>query len=104
VPTELNNMMFPKTLLSVKHKEEKKLAVAARLMDTGNSYAVVDDAKPYGDPPAAIALPPLTTRVVRGLRISPKTDYESIRAQVLPPYTISRFLEDIKNARYRTNK
>lgn len=95
VPNELLCMMFPNALMAAQRKEEKREAVAARLMSI----------RAYGDPPAAIDLPRLTAPVVEGMRrrgISPRVTYESIRSQVTPPYTISRFVEDLRAANRKT--
>ena len=109
VPTDLLEMMFSSVLLASKRKEEKRMRVATRLM------AVIDDESGpvaasaaaavapghYGEAPG-ITLPPLTGRAATiGLRrISPKRDYNSVRASIVPLYTVSRFMNDLKGAKF----
>lgn len=101
VPPELLSMLFSANLLASKRKEDKRMAIANQLLDTGRDLAVVDTVGPYGDS-AGIEMPKVTTKALQGMRqrkISPKQDYESIRAQVVPTYTISRFVEALKQHR-----
>jgi hypothetical protein len=91
MPTELTNMLFGRNLITAKRKEERALKIAQQVMGS----AV------YGDS-SNIALPLPSAKAVEGIRrISPKKDYASIRSIAVPPYSVSRFVEDIKNACFR---
>ena len=104
IPEDLLGMLFPNHLVAAQRKAERRVELAARVFDTGRFINVVDDAiapavaTRYGDP-TGIALPPLSTRAAQGMRrrgvASPK-DFQTLRASAFPPYTINRFLEDMK--------
>jgi hypothetical protein len=119
VPSELLNMLFSSNLLASKRKEDKRMRIAAQVFDTGRDI-VVDDGDgtmvpippvtakpmtvgPYGDS-SGIVMPQVSLRALQGMRrkgISPKRNYSSVRAQVVPTYTISRFIEDLKQSRHQ---
>ena len=108
VPAETLAVLFSANLLASKRKEEKRMKVAAQLLDTGRELVVSDGAPsgPYGDS-SGIVLPQVSARALQGLRrkgVTPKKDYNSVRAQVVPTYTISRFIEDLKQSRQSGTK
>lgn len=102
LPSEVSSLIFPDSLISLQKREEKKLRIASNVLVTGRDYTADDSAPhagPYGNPDPAISIPLPTSRAAAGLRrrgISPKKDYNSVRAIACPPYTLSRFLEDVK--------
>lgn len=115
VPVELLSMLFSANLLASKRKEDKRLRIATQVLDTGRDFAVVDQddapahasapapaiSGPYGDS-SGIAMPQVSLKALQGMRrkgITPKKDYNSVRAQVVPKYTIAHFIEDLKQSR-----
>ena len=115
VPTELLTMMFNSAILAIKRKDDKRLKIACQVLDMDESgeaappkevvvNGMPDEAVgPYGSS-YGITLPPITSRVVQGMRrsgISPKNDYLRVRAQVTPEYSIGRFVNDLKKAQFQ---
>lgn len=106
LPSDLATLLFPSTLLAFQKREEKQMLIASRVLDTGRDYTA-DDPMPagphYGNPDPGIAMPQLTSRAAMGLRrrgISPKKDYNSVRAVACPPYSIGRFFQDVRDANF----
>ena len=118
IPSDLAALLFPNALMAATRRDEKFLKIASRVLDTGRDYTMEDGpactaasaaatVSPapglYGNPTPGISLPHLDASIVRGLRrrgITAKRDYNSIRAVAVPPYPLSRFLEDLRNANF----